>query len=245
LIRPEDEGWDLAVEKLKASSDLLEAFRVGSKLDHLGLEVQVEISDYSEADFVALFPNKDYATEVQKAADGDVDSLGVVGLSEEADRLLNASLSYVLLPHTNKFLVVSGIFQVDTRLAVIENDPDRVVDNIEAILGFARQQNNESLIVCHRFGTFLLKMAVAQVEEVLRESPGFLEETHLARLQNAIGDFDFTKVDFSARQAMQNDIVQRVYSDDGNGDGHLTPDGLEVLLVMKSMNPQARLPWAT
>ena len=237
LIRPEDEGWDLAVEKLKASSDLLEAFRIGSKLDHLGLELQVNISDYSEADFVALFPNKDYATEVQKAADGGNDSSGIVGLSEEADRLLNASLTYVLLPHTNKFLVVSGIFQVDTRLAVIENDPDRVVDNIEAILGFARQQNNESLIVCHRFGTFLFKMAVAQVEEVLRESPGFLEETHLARLQNAIGDFDFTKLDFSD-EPMQKDILQRVYSDDGNGDGHLTPEGLELLLVMKSMNPR-------
>ena len=236
LIRPEDEGWDLAVEKLKASSDLLDAFRAGSKLDHLGLEVQVEISDYSEADFVALFPTWDYATEVRKGTDGGRDSFAQGELSKEAHGLLNASLTNVLLPHTNKFLIVSGIFQVDTRLAVIENDPDRVVDNIEVILGFARQQNNESLIVCHRFGTFLFKMAVAQVEEVLRESPGFLEETHLARLQNAIGDFDFKKIDFSANLAMQKDILQRVYSDDGNGDGHMTPEGLEFLLVMKSMN---------
>ena len=234
LIRPEDEGWDEAVEKLPAFSELLEAFRAGSKLDHLGLELQVHKSKYSQQDFRALFPQLDYATELQKAEEFG-DSIGVAGASTEVLQLLNTSLPLILLPHVQSFRHAARMFRFDTRLAVIENDPDRVVDNIEVILGFARQQRNENIVVCNVIGNAIFKMAVAQVEEVVRESPGVLEDTHLAQLQDAIGEFDFSKIDYTIEQAFLKDILQRIYTDDGNGDGHLTPAGIEVLAILNDM----------
>jgi len=238
LIRPEDEGWDRAVEKIRTSSELLDALRAAYKFDYFGLELHNDISDYSEKDFLALFPHKDYETEKQNA-DTFAKTFGVVEINEEADQLLGESLVNILLPHVQSLRHAARILQVDTRLATTENDPNRVVENISAILGFARQQNNESILVCKLVGIAIFKMAVAQVEEVLHDSPGLLQDTHLSQLQNVIQEFDFTKIDVTAEQTFQRDILQRVYTDDGNGGGHLTAAGLEIIAVFKQWNSES------
>lgn len=231
LVRPEDKGWDRAVEKIKASSELLDAFRAGSKLDHLGLELHADISDYPEKDFLALFPNRDYETEKQNAK--KIRENALAEFNPEAEQLLHDSLVYILLPHVQSFRNSARILWVDTRLAATENDPDRVVENISATLGFARQQNNESILVCKLVGIAVFKMALAQIEEILHDSPGLLRDTHLSRLQDVIEEFDFTKLDFTAEEAFTKDLLQRIYTDDGNGDGHLTPAGLLIITVVK------------
>jgi len=63
LIRPEDQGWAEAVEKLKASAELLDAFRAGAQLEHLGLAFHADLSKYSEKDFKALFPQMRTGTQ--------------------------------------------------------------------------------------------------------------------------------------------------------------------------------------
>jgi len=247
LIRPEDQGWAEAVEKLKASAELLDAFRAGAQLEHLGLALHADLSKYSEKDFKALFPKKDYKAYL---ADENRNSMGSYTLGENADRLMGDSIISVLLPHVQQFRQATRIFQVDTRLAVTENNPDRVVDDIKVILGFARQQKNESYLVCNLVGVALFKIGVAQIEEVIRENPKFLNQGQLTQLQNAVAKFDFSKIDFSGERAGQLDLLQRVYSDDGSGDGRLTPEGLEILTMLQqwqaagdNTKDSAGIPW--
>jgi len=176
--------------------------------------------------------------------------MGSYTLGENADRLMGDSIISVLLPHVQQFRQATRIFQVDTRLAVTENNPDRVVDDIKVILGFARQQKNESYLVCNLVGVALFKIGVAQIEEVIRENPKFLNQGQLTQLQNAVAKFDFSKIDFSGERAGQRDLLQRVYSDDGSGDGRLTPEGLEILTMLQqwqaagdNTKDSAGIPW--
>ena len=246
LIRPDDSQWPAAVEALKESADLLGALRRGSRLQHVGLALYSDRSRYSEEDFKALFPNKKY----EDFKDGDKDSsFGASGFSDEANKLMARSTVSTLLPHVQSFRAIARLLNVDNRLAVIEGDPDRAVENIQAILGFARQQHNEPFLVSNVVANALVKMACADIEELVTEHSTFLSDEHLQNLSKMIEQYDgLSMPDLTGENHIYKDLIQRIFTDDGNGDGRLTPVGIEILTIMHSWQGEqsqwiSKLPW--
>ena len=246
LVRPDDPQWPAAVEELKTLADLLEALRRGSRLQHLGLALYSDRSRYSEDDFKALFPNKKY--EDYKDGDRKVSS-GLEGFSDEANELMGRSTVGTLLPHTQAFRTMARVLIVDNRLAVVEEDPDRAVENIQTILGFARQQHNEPFLVSNLVANALVRMACVDIEELLTEHPAFLSDEHLRNLSKMLEQYDgLSTPDLTGENVIYKDLLQRIFTDDGNGDGRLTPVGIEILTMIQSwQNDQAqwvsKLPW--
>ena len=246
LVRPDDPQWPAAVEELKTLADLLEALRRGSRLQHLGLALFSDRSRYSEDDFKALFPNKKY--EDYKDGDPKVSS-GLAGFSDEANELMGRSTVGTLLPHTQAFRTMARVLIVDNRLAVVEEDPDRAVENIQTILGFARQQHNEPFLVGNLVANALVKMACADIEELLTEHPTFLSDEHLRNLSKMLEQYDgLSTPDLTGENVIYKDLLQRIFTDDGNGDGRLTPAGIEILTMMRAWQGDqsqwvSKLPW--
>ena len=140
LIKPEDPGWPAAVARLEELQELLDAFRLGARRPALGLELQADISRYSDEDFAALFPNRERGSEITAWDESE-------NLDDGTSELLDQCIVGVLLPHIQSFRNAARIFVVDTRWAIEQNDPARASENIQTMLGLARQATDSNTLV--------------------------------------------------------------------------------------------------
>jgi len=221
LVKPADDGWDAAIAKLSEAQDLLDALREGAKRPSLGLELQTDRSKYSDPDFAVLFPNLN--KEDLRPNDN---RLGIAGFSDESNEVLGGLLSNILLPHIQSFRKAARILVVDTRWAIHEGDIDRATENIEAIFGLANQASDSHCLVCDLVGFAIINIGFDLLDEVLSDDTDLFDDAQLTRIQSAVANSDFENwIQFDGERAMMHDLIQRVYTDDGSGDGHMTPEG--------------------
>ena len=235
--KPGDEEWAKVVATIGQSQELFRAFREGAKLDHLGLTLHSDLSRYSKEDFSALFPRRDYN---DTKANRDASSFGLAGYSDEADKLLCESTVGILLPHFSAFHSMARALIVDSRLAATQSDSDRIITNIDTTFGIARQLYNEPFLVASFISKAIFEIGVMHIEELTTDNPELFSPDQLKHLQQSIAKFEIpTQWDFAADRDVTQDMLQRIYSDDGNGDGRLTSVGLEILTVMKIWTNEA------
>lgn len=228
-VKPSDgESWDALTKKLKDSEDLLESFRVGGALPALGLALQADGNKYSPEDRAALFP-------YQPADEPFDNSPGVAGISEEADQLLAESMVGILIPHVQTLRSAVRILRADTRWAMEQGDTERATRNIEAVFGMSHQAAEAPFLVGGLVGIALQGIGYRIIDESM--SHGKFErfdQQQLARIQMAIAKHSAADlVSFDGERLFVKDIIQRVYSDDGNGDGRMTPVGSEVMFAIR------------
>ena len=218
LARPSDAQWPQTVTILKQYKELLDAFRKAANLKSLGLVLQPDARDYSDEDFAALFPCQEKANHKSFFSDYNPDGL-----------LDGASIA-ILLPHVQAMRRAARLLHVDSRLAVVEGDSDRVVQNIETVLGLANQTADTPTLVNTLVAVATARIGFDQLEEIISESPDFLSETQLAKLQDRIQKTDIRSwLNYEGEQLLLKDMVQRCYTDDGNGDGRMTAAGMQLL----------------
>ncbi|MDA8563249.1 hypothetical protein N9L06_02230 [Mariniblastus sp.] len=218
LARPSDAQWPQTVAILEQYKELLDAFRKTSNLKSLGLELQPDARDYSDEDFAALFPCQEKANHKSFFADYNHDGL-----------LDGASIA-ILLPHVQAMRRAARLLHIDSRLAVVEGDSDRAVQNIETVLGLANQTADTPTLVNTLVAVAITRIGFDQLEEIISESPDFFSETQLAKLQDRIQKTDIRSwLNYKGEQLLLKDMVQRCYTDDGNGDGRMTAAGMQLL----------------
>ena len=226
LIRPSDEKWDKAVAKLESLEELLDGFRKFSSLPHLGTPLHVDRRDYSDADMHALFPGL-------KREDLTAGGSGLEGVSEEVDELLQGATVGILLPHIQQFREAARLLHVDTRLAVAQGDQERALANIKSVHGLGKQAADAPLFVCGLVGYAVHGIGFGITEEVIVEHPDFFDSNHLLELQQYTESLKLPELKKLAfEQNLAKDLIQRVYSDDGNGDGRVTAVGAELKQIL-------------
>ncbi len=219
LIRPTDAGWPAAVDALARYEDLLDSFRRGARLPYLGVELQADPTKYSDEDFAAIMPGHDKSTYDPSFYE-DV----------EIDELMQGSTIGVLLPHVQVLRTAARMFAVDTRIAVEQGDTGRAAEDIKTIFGLARQAAEGDMLVCSLVGMAIASIGFDQLEEVLVQNPEFFSAEQLADLQQHIEQISIRDwVHIEGERALIHDMIQRVYTDDGQGDGRMTPAGVELL----------------
>jgi hypothetical protein len=236
-IRPGDEGWDKAVAKLESLKELLEVFRKGSRLPYLGTPLHMDRRKYSDADLAALFPNQT-REEIEQEDSSLIESFGIEldPVSKEAEELLSGSTFGILLPHIQQFRRAGRLLRIDTRYAMEQGDHDRAVANVESIFGLGSQAGKNPIVVCQLVGLAVRGIGFNLIEELITEHLDSLTDSELQRLQELAANVDFTKsVDVSFERRFVMDFIQRIYSDDGNGDGRMTAIGMEVQYVYTKM----------
>lgn len=223
LMKSGDPNWDQAVVYLDERKDLLDAFRKGSRLPVFGLELQLTFDDYSDEDLQAIAPN--YWDGVLS---GEIPRPNPVDLADADERLeVKVGIVGILLPHVQKMRDAVRMFHVDTRRAVVDSDSERAVGNIETSFGIARQATEHPVLVCALVGLDCRTIALQQIEELIVEHPGFLSEEQLGYVQELVAADNLHEfVSLDGECAFFNDIVQQFFTDDGEGNGQMTWDGL-------------------
>ena len=221
LVKPGDSEWPAAIAKLEEISDLMDAFRDGAKKSRFGLALQADVSKYSAEDFEALFPNQSQQEMIDRQDEWTSD--------REVNEIMKGCVLNVLLPHMQQLRAAARLFVVDTRWAVEQNDPERAVRNFETLMGLASQAADCNILVGSLIGFAVAGIGFDELEETLMEHPDFFNDEQLTRLQKSIGNVSFTELTrIEGERAFQLDLVQRAFSDDGNGNGRITPLGVKV-----------------
>jgi hypothetical protein len=132
-------------------------------------------------------------------------------------------------------------------VAIQTKDGQRAHDAFRALLGTAEQINRSPILVCQLVGLATLQTAVDLAGRVLEESPGLWSaerwETVSRDLTNALGGGTL-RWDNRFEVASHHDEVQRLYSDDGEGDGHLTFHGIRLLdAIVSPDEASSDAPW--
>ena len=138
----------------------------------------------------------------------------------------------VLLPHLNSLRAMAEILAVDLSRAADAGDGTRVEADAVAMHGLAAQlRRSDAFLVTQLVGLGVDVMAVDRLGAVVADRPAVLPEAALGRLAHTFAGPEVAAdlLDLSGDRAMFADAVQRMYTDDGHGDGRMTWAGLKLL----------------
>lgn len=158
----------------------------------------------------------------------------------DEDEYLERSLVGMLLPNLGPTRSLANLLVFDARLALREGESARAVEDYIATMHLARQCNNEPFMISRLVGIAIHHLCMNEIQWMVREYPDALNRDDLARLAHIHARLaDHRGLGLDAERYLFLDFMQRIYSDDGDGNGHLTADGVEYLRHWGMMYPNS------
>lgn len=159
-------------------------------------------------------------------------------IPEPDDPRLQSDLIGVLLPHLAPMRHFARWLAFDARLARLEGDPDRACESILAIHGLARQTGEEPFLISRLVGLAIDALAHGTTADLLGADPGFFRNEHLVSLAHALARSRERTMDasFGYERLMFDDFLQRTFTDDGKGGGHITAKGMRLVREYGSLS---------
>jgi len=217
IAKSDPQRFEQITAAVNQMDGLLVALHQASKLPTLGLELQPTYRDYADEDREVLYP---------------MHQRDPTDFGEQSTRFpkrISQSVAYSLVSCPCQHLDMARRFwrllQVDTAVAIEANDHQRVLRNMEASLGLSRQAANTRLSIESMVALDLFRKTLGNLNEWLEMPELSLDADQRNRLVVALRQVDlFDLVDPANEIEMNYDLVQRIYTDNGKGDGHLTND---------------------
>ena len=219
-LRPGDEKWPNVVAFVESEESLVKAIRRGGKLSGLGLELKLT-QDYLQEDLVAMHgPDNEFP---ESWIDAD-------------DPLLSNSLIGCLLMHVQLMRDMARMLETDVFRMAEAGDAENAAEDLLAMLGFGPQAAETPFLVSSLVGLATDGIAYNTIEEFLSEYPDLLSDQQLKAIAEKMASLSPRElVRYEGEIAFQKDLIQRIYSDDGSGDGRLTDEGLAMLPSLMSL----------
>ncbi|MFT7631914.1 MAG: hypothetical protein ACI87E_002956 [Mariniblastus sp.] len=226
-VQAGDDQWPAAVELINQHQDLLKAIREAAKLPTFGLEYQVDATKYSDEDFAALYPHLNSKSDwFEWSRDG---------WTEQIPKTMDDSIFQIQMVHVQVLRKATKLFRIDTRIAVQQLAPTRALENLEAVFGLAKQVGGEPFLVCNLVADSIAQIGFSQIEEILLSDPEFFSEDQLTTIQTAVGQLSIRDwLHLESERSTMLDFIQRMYTDDGNSDGRMTADGMQLMSWMSN-----------
>jgi hypothetical protein len=206
-VRPSDPAWGDVRAYLESNAEVLEAVREAAARPGLGFVVGFSVDEADRG----LWPQ----------VEGDV---------------IPANLAAVLLPHLAELRKLGRLLAHDAYRAAELGDGELVSANVAAILAMAAHARETPLFLNDLVSLALVKLATSTISEILSVRPEVLTDRQLHDLAHrlaALSDADLA-VRLEGEQLWFHDMVQRLYTDDGEGDGHMTSEGLRAIMNLGS-----------
>lgn len=214
-VKPGDAGWPRAEQLLVEHADAVALLRQAAARASLGLPVKTSLADYS-ADDAALFQRP--ASDSPRAEPRAIRAL--------QDRLLLA----VVTPHVPLLREAAGVLRTDCRRAAQAGEAEVALANVLAQLAVCRHLQETPFLSHAERADMVRQDAFLSVQEILSEQAELWSTDQLRTLAHVIAG---TEIDWrralDCERAAFGDLIQRVYTDDGAGDGRLTPDAMKLL----------------
>jgi hypothetical protein len=145
----------------------------------------------------------------------------------------------ILLPHLSEVRELARLIDADARLAQQQKDSPRLVRDIHTMLGMSHQITGGTLIES-LVGVGISNLALQRIEAVLETSREQLSNGDLTELAHLLSGPTVTAdlVGMETERMLFADVLQRTYTDDGAGDGRLTPEGVRFLASVSTISSE-------
>jgi hypothetical protein len=153
----------------------------------------------------------------------------------------NPALLTILLPCLPKLRCFAQLLRLDAEQAAAAADGARTSADLLACIGIASQLDKTQLNVMRMASLKLLHEAIQTLGLVLSQYPSLLGDDQLSSLVirlKAYGGEAGIRPNVADERMLFEDIVQRTYSDDGNGDGTAIVD-----LLYETIAPGEKASW--
>jgi hypothetical protein len=153
----------------------------------------------------------------------------------------NEALISVLLPHLNPLRSLADVIKDDAVLARNRGNTAQFLQDITTLQNMGRQLHGDFLIG-DLVAMGIRNQALNQIELTLVQAPNLLSDSTIQNLAHELAgpNSDADLISLHNERMFFYDLVQRIYTDDGHGNGRLTPAGIEFmksLPVGKSREP--------
>ncbi len=203
--KPGEPGWDQTAKVVESNSGPIARLRDAAARPGLGFLASSRVAPEDRP----LFPDVADAPQTRRSQGAPpVISL----LYHDLTALRHAAL----------------LLQADARVALIERDASRVTADIIAIVGVARHAREHGLIIGDLVSLSVLSLGANLAGECLRAEPALLSVDALGEISASLEAFADGEpwVRLDGERLAFADFVQRVYTDDGSGDGVFSLLGL-------------------
>lgn len=132
----------------------------------------------------------------------------------------------LLLPHLGMMRGWASHVAADAMVAAQEGDANRLEGDITALLGMAEQVRKPETAISELVSYAIAGLACEQLNVVIEAKPELLTDEQLRNLAHRLSALELTPSRFDgvldAERRFFLDVLQRTYSDDGNGQGRVT-----------------------
>ncbi len=127
--------------------------------------------------------------------------------------------------------MISRLLMFDNDLERAAGNSDLVVANIAAMLGMARQAHREGSLIAQLVGIRIQHDACIELSQLLGDTTPNLSVQQLAQLERACVETSesIRLMDLTTEGLSFNELIERLFTDDGRGNGRITPAGLSGL----------------
>lgn len=150
----------------------------------------------------------------------------------EPDESENQGLFGITLEQLDLLRTLGRLLVFDTRRAAAESDGAEVVANLSALMAVSEHCGDAPpSLITQVIAINIFESVLEALDQILDRCPDVLEDDQLEMLSNQIAaTFGGTiTLTVEGERAFMKDALQRIYTDDGNGDGRLTPEGLRLI----------------
>ena len=198
---PLDEGWAYYQEWLDSHQDTLDFIRLGASKSGMGFIASGKIAEEDKE----LWPDQ---YESQQAES-----------SEEKQLLLE-----VLLPQLSHHRAMSRLLAYDIKASAHLGDSRKCKDDIDAMVAIATHIREHPLLLNDLISLSTFNLLFSTMSEIFSHEPMLFDAFMLEEIKNKLITIrGLLDVRFTGERYFMLDLLQRIYTDNGNGDGLLIP----------------------
>ena len=136
---------------------------------------------------------------------------------------LEEGLMFIGIPHMNTYRTAARLLDWDARRAALAGDGRRVLEDVRGMFLLGEGVRQPSLLITELVGTAIDLLAFDFVLDLMAIAPDALDDVQLRSLESMLATLpaDRFQISMDHERAFFDDTIQRIYSDDGEGDGLL------------------------
>jgi hypothetical protein len=205
---PTQDGWVHYKKWILEHTDTIDLILEASQREGLGYILNGTVADEDKE----LWPEEYESQQNQSLPDGFLDS--------------------VLLPQLGPMRGNARLLAMDAKDAAANLDSGRCLVDVLALLAVGTHIREHPLVISDLVSLSIYNMAFSTIEEILERHPTLLTNEELEILVVKLQELDdYLTVRFDGERMFVLDILQRMYTDDGNGDGKIIPMKSSELLI--------------
>jgi len=221
-VHPGHEEWAAAAAYVQENGAAVAQYRAAAMLARIG---------------VVFEARPDWELELRHAADPE--TRVAERRASEPEPSDNPTAFEIRLPAARVLREACSLLRVDALAAAEAGDADRVMVDLEAMLGIVDHGAQMPFLVCDLVSLSVLARTTETTGRLLTTHSGLFSDEQLVDLTHRLAGVRGGQlgVRFESERLCFEDVLQRLYSDDGAGDGILSAEGAATWVTLSSESP--------